>query len=171
MAHRLNQQLLTTIMPHSLPSEAILFLDLEVNPQGKIYRLGWQFQENTGDYFQQDFDSVSLQLHQFHHQNSLICGHNFRRFDYPYLTQQFSQLDPWLVIDTLELSVLAFPLQPSHKLNKEYKQSEYACNNPCEDAKATQELLHTLWEILITHPLFPLYRWLLTCGNESADQA
>lgn len=159
------------ILTTSKESLVFLFLDLEVNAQNKIYRLGWKCCESEGDYFEKDFSLVNIQLQEFCQQNYLICGHNFRRFDYRYLTQQFPNLDSWLVMDTLELSILAFPLQPSHKLNKEYKDSQYASNNPCEDAKATQKLLATIWDVLVEHPLFPFYCWLLTCGDESADKA
>ncbi|MFP4336882.1 MAG: RecQ family ATP-dependent DNA helicase [Halothece sp.] len=153
--------------PYSIP---FLFLDLEVNATGQIYRLGWQTDNDSGDYFEQDFATVGEKLNLLK-QNRLICGHNFRRFDYPYLIQRFQELQPWRVVDTLELSILAFPLQPSHKLNKQYKQTEYTCNHPLEDARLTQKLFETILVTLEPHPLFDTYRWLLTCGTEEADKA
>ena len=48
------------------------------------------------------------------------------------------------MIDTLELSALSFPLEQSQKLNKDYKLSQYAGNNPLEDALATRALLRKI---------------------------
>lgn len=88
-----------------------------------------------------------------------VCGHNFRRFDYRYLVQQEPQLSCWHIIDTLELSLLVFPLLQSHKLNKDYKQSEYSSNNPLEDAQATRLLFQQQLEALLkkTHEVQQVY--------------
>ncbi len=98
-------------------------------------------------------------------------GHNFRRFDYNYLIKQRYNCIDSLIIDTLELSILAFPLQSSHKLNKEYKLSEYTSNNPLEDARATRLLLHQISDMFFQKPteVLQVYRHLLTCGTDLAD--
>jgi ATP-dependent DNA helicase RecQ len=77
------------------------------------------------------------------------------------------------VIDTLELSVLAFPLERSHKLNKEYKLSEYAGNIPLEDARATRRLLEKILHTFNDKPqeLLNFYAYLLSCGEDEASQA
>lgn len=149
------------------------YLDLEVNSEGNIYRIGVESPDFSKDATSEDFDTFYQQLTDLKLKNFSICGHNFRRFDYSYLIKQQPELHPWLVIDTLELSVLAKPLELSHKLSKEYKPSQYARNNPLEDARATKRLLHESVETLLKKPrsLQKTYAWLLTCGTEEADQA
>lgn len=150
-----------------------LFVDLEVNSSHKIYRIGLSYEQTALDAFEDNFSEAYEQLKAFKEQDIFICGHNFRRFDYRYLTEQQPDFQSWLIIDTLELSVLAFPLLPSHKLNKDYKQNEYTSNNPLEDARATRLLLHQILDFFVQKPINLLltYQWLLTCGNEPADQA
>ena len=125
------------------------------------------------DFPQENLTQAYENLTRFKNSGLTVCGHNFRRFDYPYLIQQQPQLSSWHIIDTLELSVLAFPLQPKHKLNKNYKQSEYVSNNPLEDARATRLLLQQQIEALIKKPqeVQHLVTWLLTCGCDDADLA
>lgn len=149
------------------------YLDLEVNGEGNLYRIGLHCQNWSDDIFQRDFDFACGRLKEFKEKGLAICGHNFRRFDYGYLIEQQPELYPWEIIDTLELSLLAFPLEASHKLNKEYKPSEYASNNPLEDARATEQLLHQIIAELEQKPrsLQQIYSWLLTCGSEDADCA
>lgn len=150
-----------------------IYLDLEVDSRENIYRLGID-----ASILQEDFERESLapayqQLLQLKQSGLSICGHNFRRFDYPYLVKQKPELQSWSIIDTLELSVLAFPLQSSHKLNKEYKPSHYSLNNPLEDARATRLLLEQILTELLNKPssLGRIYSWLLTCGTQEADSA
>lgn len=149
------------------------FLDLEVNSLKKIYRIGLLSQKTSLDVFVENFSVAAQELNNCYQQGLSICGHNFRRFDYDYLIEQHPHFQSWLIIDTLELSVLAFPLLASHKLNKQYKQHEYSSNNPLEDARATELLLYQILDCLSQKPpeLFSAYRCLLTCGNDLADQA
>jgi ATP-dependent DNA helicase RecQ len=150
-----------------------LFLDLEVNSSDNIYRMGLSYKEIALDAFKDDFSQVYQELITLKQENISICGHNFRRFDTKYLNKQKPNFIDWLVVDTLELSILAFPLQSSHKLNKEYKLNEYTSNNPLEDARATRLLLHKILDTLFKKPaeLLQVYRYLLTCGTDLADQA
>ncbi len=126
----------------------------------------------------QDFSSDNLtqayeKLTYLKNNGLSVCGHNFQRFDHSYLIKQAPLLSDWNIIDTLELSILAFPLLPSHKLNKEYKQSEYSSNCPLKDARATRLLLHVQLEALQNKPqsLRHLLTWLLDCGYEEASRA
>jgi len=147
------------------------YVDLEVDQEEKIYRFGLVSRDLELDTKVIETAQESLGL--FHKQGLQICGHNFRRFDYRYLIESFPTLNHWLVIDTLELSVLAFSLERSHKLNKEYKLSEYAGNNPLEDALATRRLLEEILHTLNAKPqeLLNLYAYLLSCGEDEASQA
>lgn len=150
-----------------------VYLDLEVGAQDNIFRLGFVSpeiaQDLEGDKVAETYDKLT------HLKNSglSVCGHNFRRFDHPHLVKQAPLLSNWNIIDTLELSILAFPLLPSHRLNKEYKQSEYSSNSPLQDARATRLLLHVQIESLQNKPesLRHLIIWLLGCGYEEASRA
>lgn len=149
------------------------YLDLEVNNINAIYRIGLVSPSLTQDFSQESLNQAYEELIHLKNSGIAFCGHNFRRFDYPYLVQQEPQLASWHIIDTLELSILTFPLQPSHRLNKDYKQSDYSSNNPLEDAQATSLLLKQQIETLQKKPdeIKQIYAWLLTCGNENADLA
>lgn len=149
-----------------------LFVDLEVNSAGTIYAIGVH-----GDLIDRCLEiqenDLDLVLEEIQQSGRSICGHNFRRFDCNYIVKHKPEFENWSVIDTLELSILAFPLERSHKLNKDYKQSEFSVNNPLEDARATHELLEVIVEALLEKPpaLQQAYSWLLTCGTEAADRA
>jgi len=147
------------------------YVDLEVDQEEKIYRFGLVSRDLELDTKVIETAQESLEL--FHKQGLQICGHNFRRFDYRYLIESFPTLNHWLMIDTLELSILAFPLERSHKLNKEYKLSEYAGNNPLEDALATRRLLEKIRSTLNAKPqeILNFYAHLLSCGEDEASQA
>jgi ATP-dependent DNA helicase RecQ len=149
------------------------YLDLEINSENNIYRIGLVSLNLTKDFYQENLDQAYEEIRKLKNSNLAVCGHNFRRFDSPYLIEQEPQLSSWHIIDTLELSILAFPLQHSHKLNKDYKQSEYSSNNPLEDAQATRLLLGQQLEALLKKPdeVQQVYIWLLTCGCDDADLA
>jgi len=147
------------------------YIDLEVDLKEEIHRIG-----SASLILEQDFkivESAQASLESLRDLGLHICGHNFRRFDYKYLITRFPTLDPWSIIDTLELSIIAFPLARSHKLSKDYKLSEYATNNPLEDALATRSLLEGIIEALKTKPadLLDMYAYLFGCGEDLASQA
>jgi len=162
----------TIVEREKLLDSAYLYVDLEVNSQGNIYSIGWH-NSQAENLATEDLEPAYKSLIEFKESGCSICGHNFRRFDYSYLIKEQPDLASWLVIDTLELSILAFPLARSHKLEKDYKQSEFAVNNPLEDARATKELLDRIIEALLEKPLAlqQAYSWLLTCGTEESDRA
>ncbi|MDZ8068552.1 MAG: hypothetical protein RMY64_23470 [Nostoc sp. DedQUE08] len=149
------------------------YLDLEVNNDNQIFRIGLVSPNLTKDFLEESLNQAYEEIRKLKNSNLAVCGHNFRRFDYPYLIEQEPQLSSWHIIDTLKLSILAFPLQHSHKLNKDYKQSEYSSNNPLEDAQATRLLLGQQLEALFKKPdeVQQVYIWLLTCGCDDADLA
>jgi ATP-dependent DNA helicase RecQ len=148
-----------------------VYIDLEVDQEEKIYRFGLVSKDSEFDTNVIETAQENLEL--FHKQDLQICGHNFRRFDNRYLIESFPTLKDWLVIDTLELSILAFPLERSHKLNKEYKLSEYTGNNPLEDALATRKLLENIIYTFNTkaQEILNFYAYLLCCGEDEASRA
>jgi ATP-dependent DNA helicase RecQ len=152
-----------------------IYIDLEVDVENhSIHRIGLDSPGRSEEVFPDSFEnSLQGSLVELRENGFTICGHNFRRFDASYFFRQYPTFLPWRSIDTLELSVIVRPLQVSHRLRKDYKSSEYAGNNPLEDARATKRLLHDLVNEFLNKPpsLQQAYRWLFTCGTEEADLA
>jgi ATP-dependent DNA helicase RecQ len=74
---------------------------------------------------------------------AFLLGHNIARHDLPVLRTRYPELrlHELPVVDTLELSPLAFPQNPYHRLLKDYKLVRDSRNDPLQDAK----LAYTLW--------------------------
>jgi len=72
-----------------------------------------------------------------------LVGHNLRRHDVPLMRQQYPGLRALdlPVIDTLELSAMAFPSNPYHRLVKGYKLLSDSRNDPTKDARLALDLL------------------------------
>ncbi|MEB3336654.1 MAG: RecQ family ATP-dependent DNA helicase, partial [Leptolyngbyaceae bacterium] len=149
------------------------YLDLEVSAEEQIYCFGLLSSTHALKVSPNQASVVHEHLIKLQATGGILCGHNIRRFDQRYLLQQWAELQYLAIIDTLELSVLAFPLASSHRLQKDYKLSDFATNDPLEDACATRSLLEQILQALIQQPtsLRQLYVWLLTCGNEMGDRA
>ncbi len=71
-----------------------------------------------------------------------LLGHNIAAFDIPALRSLWPDLAlwHWPVVDTLELSPLAFPQNPYHHLVKDYKLCTTSRNNPVRDAALAFQL-------------------------------
>jgi ATP-dependent DNA helicase RecQ len=153
--------------------DSYIYLDLEVDLKGQIFSYGLLSSTHTVQAAQEQAKDVHSQLIHALQTQGTLCGHNFRRFDQVHLTRQWPELDPLQIIDTLELSLLAFALEPCHRLQKDYKLSDYASNNPLEDVRATRLLLEQCLKKLGQHPapLRQLYTWLLTHKETTADAA
>ncbi|TVP68845.1 MAG: RecQ family ATP-dependent DNA helicase [Leptolyngbya sp. LCM1.Bin17] len=153
--------------------DSYIYLDLEVDLTGQIFSYGLLSPAHTFQAAQAQAPDVHSQLIQALQTQGILCGHNFRRFDQVHLIRQWPELDGLQIIDTLELSLLAFALEPCHRLQKDYKLSDYASNNPLEDVRATRLLLEQCLKNLGQHPapLRQLYTWLLTHGETTADAA
>jgi ATP-dependent DNA helicase RecQ len=72
-----------------------------------------------------------------------LVGHNLRRHDLLHLRRQYPGLRCLTlpVLDTLELSAIAFPTNPYHRLVKGYKLLSDARNDPVRDARLALDLL------------------------------
>ena len=85
---------------------------------------------------------LAQKLDQITHGAAFVLGHNVIAFDQPAL----SVLHPGLalhqlpLVDTLELSPVAFPQNPYHRLVKDYKLYTTTRNNPVRDAELAYEL-------------------------------
>jgi ATP-dependent DNA helicase RecQ len=73
---------------------------------------------------------------------AFVLGHNVRRHDLPVLAQLYPglALHGLPVVDSLELSPLAFPENPYHRLVKDYKLVSDARNDPLRDAELSLTL-------------------------------
>ena len=72
----------------------------------------------------------------------LLVGHNLRRHDVPQLQRQYPGLAclDLPILDTLELSAIAFPANPYHRLVKGYKLISDSRNDPVKDARLALDL-------------------------------
>ncbi|MFA7666232.1 MAG: RecQ family ATP-dependent DNA helicase, partial [Burkholderiaceae bacterium] len=88
-------------------------------------------------------ETVVRRLNEFAAGADIVAGHNLRRHDLPALVGQFSglALRELPVVDTLELSPLAFPRNPYHRLIKGYKIVSECRNDPVNDARLALALL------------------------------
>ena len=127
---------------HQIETDHILFLDLEPynSEEGKIREIGVVL-----DDFQQKGPSPKALLERIRpYRPTILCGHNLRKFDYPYLENTaflplISELD---IVDTLELSLLFFSEETLHGLPKPYKNKDpNSLNDPLQDALITKKLL------------------------------
>lgn len=120
----------TRAWPPDLPVGAV-FLDLEV--QGDALRVGAMVSGGQPWLFTAEHLS---QVEQVVPRVPLLIGHNLRRFDLPHLERLTGATFPGAldarVIDTLELSSLAFPGEPSQALDKLYREHTLL-SDPVED--------------------------------------
>lgn len=82
------------------------------------------------------------QLDELTHGAAFVLGHNVVAFDQPALAQLYPSLSLHALplIDTLELSPIAFPQNPYHRLVKDYKLCTTTRNDPVRDAELAYEL-------------------------------
>lgn len=73
---------------------------------------------------------------------AFMLGHNLIAFDQPTLLLLYPELKlhELPLVDTLELSPIAFPQNPYHRLVKDYKLCTKTRNNPVRDAELAYEL-------------------------------
>ena len=128
---------------------ACLSIDVETDPasDNRIFKLGAVRSDSDAalslDTGRTPRAKVVDRLNEFAQGAQLIVGHNVRRHDLPALGAQFAGLGCLRlpVIDTLELSPLAFPRNPYHRLVKGYKLVSDSRNDPLGDARLALDLL------------------------------
>lgn len=127
----------------------LLCVDAEISPpdRGRIFLLG-AVRSDDGRALslgarRSTVDEVILRLDGLTSGARFLVGHNLKRHDRPALQAQFPGLALLRlpVLDTLELSALAFPTNPYHRLVKGYKLCSDARNDPLKDARLTLDLL------------------------------
>lgn len=142
---------------NQLQLNSLLFLDLEINPiNQQIFKIGAlrvnNFSDNelcTVEKFEQDTQSKDALLSALDAISSMakgadyLVGHNIIEHDLPILKRVNTNLEflKLPIIDTLQLSPLAFPKNPYHRLLKDYKLIRSELNSPLHDCEATHSLL------------------------------
>ena len=127
----------------------LLSVDVETNPadDNRIFLIG---AVRTGDSRSLSLSvrrtaagEIERQLDELARGARYLVGHNFRRHDLPALRSQYPGLSVIRlpVIDTLEISAIAFPNNPYHRLVKGYKLVSDSRNDPLKDARLTLDLL------------------------------
>jgi ATP-dependent DNA helicase RecQ len=134
---------------HLIAGLAALSIDIETNPAdgNRIFKIGAVRSDSdevvaisTGRIA---VDDVARSLDAVAAGARLLIGHNLRRHDLPQLRRQYPGLGllDLPVLDTLELSAIAFPSNPYHRLVKGYKLLSESRNDPVKDARLTLDLL------------------------------
>ncbi|RUT05164.1 hypothetical protein DSM106972_039850 [Dulcicalothrix desertica PCC 7102] len=152
---------------------AYTYVDLEVGAQENAYCLELVSNDMADEFAIENLIQAFEKLTCPENCSLRVCGHNFRREHHPRLVKVAPQLSNCQIIDTLELSVLAFPLEPTFELSNFSKSGKYYCSSPLEDARATKLMLYEQIQTLSTQPEFcqELIAWLLGSGVDSSSIA
>ena len=122
-----------------------LCLDIETSRQNRMMlrELG-AFRPDTQAWLRLSGKAPDLaaRLDQLTHGAAFVLGHNVVAFDQPALAMLYPNLalHQLPLVDTLELSPLAFPQNPYHRLVKDYKLCSTTKNDPVRDAELAYEL-------------------------------
>ncbi|MDJ0869070.1 MAG: RecQ family ATP-dependent DNA helicase [Myxococcota bacterium] len=158
-------------LPQSCPSPfsrtdlPFLFLDIELGHDGVFHALAarrkgeerlWERAKGA------DFKRAHKELLGWMRHGEILVGHNLHRFDRPAIAERWpdSPVLQMPTLDTLELSVLAFPRRPYHRLVKDDRLVRDARPNPVSDVRASERVLEdavAAWEPspLISHADIP----------------
>lgn len=124
-------------------------VDVETNPQdqNRIFKLGAVRSSDqrgiTLSITRQIPAGIARELDELAVDSRLLLGHNLRLHDLVELKAQYPTLQctQLPILDTLELSTIAFPNNPYHRLIKGYKLVSDSKNEPERDARITLDLL------------------------------
>jgi ATP-dependent DNA helicase RecQ len=126
-----------------------LSVDIESNPADgdRIFKIGAARSDSTAALSlstgRMPANEVARRVNAIAQGARFLLGHNLRRHDLPQLRRQYLNLAclDLPVIDTLELSAVAFPNNPYHRLVKGYKLLSDSRSDPLKDARLALELL------------------------------
>ncbi len=108
------------------------FIDLEIDGKGKILDIGGV---KDGQRFH---SSILNGFVDFISDCDILCGHNIVEHDIKYLRPFLKK--EYILVDTLYMSPLLFPLKPYHRLLKDDKILSEELNNPLNDSLKAQSL-------------------------------
>ncbi len=157
-----------------------LVIDIEaVPPRGtqsaQMFKLG-AFRPDTGKKLEDWTDSQTLfeRLESIAEGADFVLGHNVIAHDIPILHEKWAHLSLLRlpIIDTLQLSPLAFPNNPYHRLLKDYKLLRETLNSPLQDCLSTwklfQDQINAFSFLEKTHPQeFLCYQALIASEHAS----
>lgn len=111
----------------------------------------WEREKGAG------FDKAHRDLIGWLRPDDVVVGHNLHRFDRPAIAGRWphSPLLQMPTIDTLELSVLAFPRRPYHRLIKDDRLVRDARPSPLSDVRASERVLEDAVAAWNPSPLIP----------------
>lgn len=136
---------------------SVLSVDIETNPADgdRIFKLGAARSDTDAvaslSTRGMTTEDVVRRVNAIAEGTRFVAGHNLRRHDLPQLRRQYPGLAliGLPVIDTLELSAIAFPTNPYHRLVKGYKLLSDSRNDPLKDARLALDLLADEVEALL----------------------
>lgn len=122
-----------------------LFVDIELGHDGAFHAMAarrqgeervWERERGAG------FERAHSELARWLRPDDVLVGHNLHRFDRPALKERLpdSPLLQMPTLDTLELSVLAFPRRPYHRLVKDDRLVRDARPNPLSDVRSSERV-------------------------------
>ncbi|MFT4240731.1 MAG: RecQ family ATP-dependent DNA helicase [Acidovorax sp.] len=117
----------------------------------------------------------ATRLDHFTHGAHFVLGHNCAQFDQPVLAHLYPALALHRLpqVDTLELSPIAFPQNPYHRLVKDYKLCTTSRNDSVRDAELAHELFldqcQALRERAVQHPEETLCLHFLLTSEDAAQ--
>ena len=132
--------------PPPPPRAKCLCLDIEIAPRQDrlvLREIGaWRPDTNEGGRMSGKNRDWPAWLDRLCEGAAFVLGHNITAFDRPKLQALHGALALFKlpVIDTLELSPIAFPQNPYHRLVKDYKLCATTRNDPQQDARLAYEL-------------------------------
>lgn len=127
------------------PKSLCIDLETSVEAIAAIYKIAaWRVDTNLSEVFKGKFRSteVKSKLDALTVGASFLLGHNVVQHDLPVLKLSYPDLALFSlpVIDTLQLSPIAFPQNPYHSLVKDYKLVRDSINDPLKDAQLSLRL-------------------------------
>jgi len=137
------------------PKSLCIDLETSVESEAAIYKIAaWRPDTKQSEVFQGRFRSseVKPKLDALTTGASFVLGHNVAQHDLPVLKRIYPDLVllSLPIIDTLQLSPIAFPQNPYHSLVKDYKLVRDSINDPLKDAQLSLRLFKDQRDALIS---------------------
>ncbi len=125
------------------PRLSFLFIDLELGRDGGFHAMAARRDGEERVWEQTRFADAHRALVAWLRADDVLVGHNLHAFDLPELAARApgSPLLALPTLDTLELSVLAHPARPYHRLTKDDQLVRDARPSPLSDVRASEVVL------------------------------
>lgn len=137
------------------PKSLCIDLETSVEAVAAIYKIAaWRADTKQSEVFKGKFRyaEVKSKLDALTVGASFLLGHNVVQHDLPVLKRSYPDLALLAlpVIDTLQLSPIAFPQNPYHSLVKDYKLVRDSINDPLKDAQLSLRLFKDQRDALVS---------------------